>query len=369
MVDSQSLTVGLAVGIPSFVIISVVLLLWLRNQRKQKKEDSVNDDIDMDLRDDQSFNQFQEELHRPYAKGKAELNINTYSDPNKSSSTTQGESSTEKPYISSHGSTSSSNIIDQPHVYATPPRPKYSNANNGTNNVNNNNINNLNNNLNNNINNTNNIHSKSPSAYDFYETFIPILPGGGSPSTNNGNTAHHSNANSVHEAHSNGNLQSQLQQPPHIHDVASTNNSSNDSLNGNDRSSLDNLAKQLTSPVFFEKLPSRATTVALKPRFPNMQSNNSSSEGLNNRLIGDTTALNDNFIYEAPTVDVKKTELQAKDFQRSHLSREQTVKSHEDDVSSISASHAEDVDSLVEPDVSRSSNDDEFVSDIDTTAS
>ncbi|KAK6459388.1 uncharacterized protein RJT20DRAFT_4958 [Scheffersomyces xylosifermentans] len=288
MVNTQGLTVGLAVGVPSFVIITVVLLFWLRNQRKQNKEDSLDNEIDMDLRDDQPFNQFQEELHRPYNKVKDD--VNTYNDPSKSSSTTHGvEYVTEKPYVSSNGSSSSSNTIDHStNTFQTPPRaPAGARV-------------------------TPN-HYKTASAYDFYETFIPILPQShtGSPNINSsGNTVSHSHSNSL-------SFPDGFSQPPALGELASTNNSSNTSLA--DKNSLDNLAKQLAGPTFFEKLPSRAAVVSLKPRYNNVAAhNNSSSDLVHNTLVGET-ALNDNFIYEANTVDVQKekAELHRKESQRS----------------------------------------------------
>lgn len=68
MVNTQGLAVGLAVGIPSFIILVVVGIFWYRNQQKQKHEDMNDNEIDIGLRDDHSFNQFQEELHKQYEK-------------------------------------------------------------------------------------------------------------------------------------------------------------------------------------------------------------------------------------------------------------------------------------------------------------
>ncbi|ODV79010.1 uncharacterized protein CANTADRAFT_90120 [Suhomyces tanzawaensis NRRL Y-17324] len=256
MAYTERLAVGLAVGVPSFLILTFVLILWLRNQRKQRREDQRENEYDLGIRDDELFGRFQEELHRPYQKEEPQP------DPNKSSSTAQGTESAEKPYISSNGSSTSTTTIEHHNQSLINP-PKSSHTRSPT---------------------------KSGSAYDFYDSFIPVL----------------------HPGSTNQNSSSTLQElAPPVHDAESTNASSNNvSILGSAlprEKSLDNLAKQLTAPAFFEKLPSRAATVSLKHRGPGSQvmtANNSSSD-LVGLTINEHNTINDNFVYEAPKVDTK----------------------------------------------------------------
>lgn len=196
----------------------------------------MENEIDLGLRDDQLFNQFEEELH----KKRGERN---------KSSLTQEEAGTEanaeKTYQTSlsNGSSSTTNFLDRK-VIAT--------------------------------------HQKTPSSYDFYESVIPILPPNAyynastqSPASSNNNVP---TTNKV----ANGSTIS----PPRI--PSDNFACSNESIvasptivsNGPDKS-LDTLAKQLTGPSYFEKLPSRAATVSLKQR-NQIMSNNSSSDILTN---------------------------------------------------------------------------------------
>lgn len=236
MAYDNSLAVGLGVGIPSAVIILFCLIMWYRNERKQSREDRMESEIDLGLRDDQLFNQFEEELH------------NKRGQRNKSSLTQEeagAEVNAEKTYQTSlsNGSSSTTNFLDRK-VIAT--------------------------------------HQKTPSSYDFYESVIPILP----PS------AYH-NASTQSPASSNNNVPTTNKvangstiSPPQIpnDNFASSNESivasPTTASNGPDKS-LDTLAKQLTGPSYFEKLPSRAATVSLKQR-NQVTSNNSSSDILTN---------------------------------------------------------------------------------------
>ncbi|RLV91432.1 hypothetical protein JA1_003892 [Spathaspora sp. JA1] len=233
MANLQSLAVGLAVGIPSLLIIIVIVIFWYRNNKKQSKEDLEVDAIDLQLREDQSFRQFQEELHQPYVKEKASSTL-IY----------------EKPVIESGSSASE-----------VSPNPI------------------------------------KPTAYDFYETFIPMLPPQSltappSPQQQQHTQQMHTSLKSrIHQASS-----SDLINVPTTPDVSISETSST--------LDLDNLAKQLHSPEFFEKLPSKAAKVQLKPRNPMVQSNNSSSDMINNYLISQTRGINDHFTYEATAVDV-----------------------------------------------------------------
>lgn len=247
MVYDQGLAVGLGVGIPAALIIIICFLLWWRNERKQRREEILDDEID--LGDDQLFIQFQEELHKPYA------------DPNKSS-ITQGEAGEaretvedevngEKAYQTSlsNGSSSTTNYMDR--------RPGVPGS-----------------------------HQKTPSSYDFYESVIPILP----PRSHT-NTSTQSPTTSLNNVQNGGGNENRFSTPPQIQDDAEGNFAdSNESIVGSTQTnmgngpnkSLDTLAKQLTGPSYFEKLPSRAGTVNTKHKSQLLKSNNSSSEILSN---------------------------------------------------------------------------------------
>lgn len=230
------LAVGLGVGIPSAIIIGFCILMWYRNERKQSREDRMDNEIDLGLRDDQLFNQFEEELHKKRgARNKSSL----------TQEETEVDGNAEKTYQTSlsNGSSSTTNFLDRRAIAG---------------------------------------HQKTPSSYDFYESVIPILPPNG-----------YNNVSAQSPASSNNNVQStskfnngSIVSPPHIlnDNFASSNESiiasPTTASNGPDRS-LDTLAKQLTGPSYFEKLPSRAATVSLKQR-NQITSNNSSSDILTN---------------------------------------------------------------------------------------
>ena len=236
MAYDNSLAVGLGVGIPSAVIILFCLIMWYRNERKQSREDRMENEIDLGLRDDQLFSQFEEELHKKPGER------------NKSSLTQEeagAEAHAEKTYQTSlsNGSSSTTNFLDRK-VIAT--------------------------------------HQKTPSSYDFYESVIPILPPNAYPNASTQSPASSNNNVPTTNKMANGSTVSQ----PHIPNDNFT--GSNDSIvvspttasNGPDKS-LDTLAKQLTGPSYFEKLPSRAATVNFKQR-NQITSNNSSSDILTN---------------------------------------------------------------------------------------
>lgn len=235
MVYNQALAVGLAVGLPSALILSVCVFLWLRNQRKQKQEDAF-DDVDMDMRDNHLFGQFQEELHKPY------------NDPNKSLTTQQSSEAVEKEHVSLSNGSSSTSAEEKKRLQLPPA-----------------------------------IHQKTPSSYDFYDTFIPVLPSSQSDTQDT----------------------LDLSQPPGIGEAGGnrtpmSSNSSNASIIGggaiNREKSLDNFAKQLHGPGFFEKLPSRATSAGLKHRNIHTTYNNSSSDILQGTNI-QPDAINDSYVY------------------------------------------------------------------------
>lgn len=236
MAYDNGLAVGLGVGIPSAVIVLFCLIMWYRNERKQSREDRMENEIDLGLRDDQLFNQFEEELHKKRGER------------NKSSLTqeeTGAEAHAEKTYQTSlsNGSSSTTNFLDRK-VIAT--------------------------------------HQKTPSSYDFYESVIPILPPNAYYNTSTQSPASSNNNVPTTNKVANGSTIS----PPRIPNDNFA--SSNESIvasptiasNGPDKS-LDTLAKQLTGPSYFEKLPSRAATVSLKQR-NQIISNNSSSDILTN---------------------------------------------------------------------------------------
>ena len=256
MVNTQGLAVGLAIGIPSLIIIVVCVFIWYRNQRKQNKEDRSDDEVDMDLRDNHLFSEFQEELHRPLDR--------------RSNHNIIGENLEEKVFASvssSHGSTLSTNVTDNRtgSNKGTSPFPQHPHM----------------------------LHSKTPSAYDFYDTVIPVLPTTG---VKNGSTI----------AGDTG-----LMQPPHIGGdaMSSSNHSSAVSIDGSGSSpkkdrSLDSFAKQLNSPACFEKLPSRATSSYLKQRpITHYQlSNSSSTDGFQVRY-GSDTKINEHYVHESISHD------------------------------------------------------------------
>lgn len=275
MANSQSLAVGLAVGIPSFVIILVVALFWYRNQHKQMKEDLRDNEFDIGLQDDHSFNQFHEELHK--RKEKNEF-LNTRE---------------EERFVGDSSETTNSNDGQQ-HSTST-----------------------INKNLQNSYHRP--IITKPQSSYDFYETFIPVLP-----SSNQQQSQQQSVEN--HHHHHHHHIPGTSSVPGSTSDINDSNDqtaadSTTSLVNFHKQSSLndlDTLAKQLNNPAFFEKLPSRAATAKyqVKPRFPtngpvgsnSYSYNNSSSDLINNYLIGETHAINDHFVYEAPRVEVTEKE-------------------------------------------------------------
>lgn len=393
MVNRQGLAVGLAVGVPSFIILLIVFGFWYRNQRKLRKED-LDDYIDKEIQnDDSSFQQFQEQLHKPQCDKKEKLDdgiqlkehvvaLNGTSD----SSNGSLESVLHEPHHSQHsqhsqhlqhpqhpqhpqpvvakplkhpygqhlqytpssiqpqeeqGSQSSSislsqvldvisNTYDQSHDELQqhspqkihngrggpppPPPPKRQSSN-------------------------------KTSVYTFYDTFIPTFSTL-EPSSqqqqqqqlnqNSLSSHHNSTHNSFSDllnqtAHSSLNILKHNYNKETSNNVSSSNqhkhtNSSSDSntslLQSNNHSAshsrapstdLGTLAKQLNNPVFFEKLPSKAAAaqgkVYIKPRVPsaNQPHNNSSSELINNYLVGENTAINDHFTYEAPMVETAKS--------------------------------------------------------------
>lgn len=252
MVDS-SVTVGLSVGIPSALILGTCLLLWLRNQRKQEKEDLLDRDIDLELKDDVSYTNMQDVILQP--KGGAIGAPLGPSIDSKSPAPPSFQGSPDKQYVDS--SHSSSSMTEQPstprhHLSREPitsvPGP---------------------------------LHHRTPSSYDFYDSVIPVLP---TPPM-----APDHQQLTVPPSPSGAGSITPLAPPPALGDnhtqsspsktnsVASLNNITN--YDSSSRS-LDNLAKQLTQPTFFEKLPSRAGapgTVRRRDEGPRVNNNNTTN--------------------------------------------------------------------------------------------
>lgn len=232
---NQGLAVGLAIGIPCALILAGSIFFYTRHKRLQQEEDRRANDLDVELRDDGLFKEFGEALHRPYDQSKSQKYISEAPGLDKSSmsadtashlreSVTTPPQSFEKRKLAAAlsesipGSTVGANGTANSTANGTGslgPQPVPPPA-----------------------------HSKTSSSYDFYDTFIPILP---------------------------SSEQQELGQPPAIaaaSDRQSMHSSNNTSIIQADTSSrsLDNLAKQLQGPQFFEKLPSRAGTISQKHR-------------------------------------------------------------------------------------------------------
>lgn len=370
MVNRQGLAVGLAVGVPSFIILLIVFIFWYKNQRQLRKED-LDDYIDKEIQnDDSSFQQFQEQLHKQqYEKGEKtdagmqlkehvvalngtsdSSNGSLESDLHQPQEPLEPQPAAAKPlkhpygqhlaYTPSstqqQGSQSSislsqaldviSNVYDQSHDElqnvarrsqprpAPPPPPPQRQS------------------------------SNKNSVYAFYDTFIPTFSAqeptsqqqqqqqnsllSHPNSTHNSfsdllNQTAHSSLNILKNNHKENANNNNNNNNNNQHKHTNSSSDSNTSLLHNNSTShsrapstdLDTLAKQLNNPVFFEKLPSKAAAaqgkVYIKPRVPsssaNQTHNNSSSELINNYLVGENTAINDHFTYEAPMVETAKS--------------------------------------------------------------
>lgn len=246
MADNNGLAVGLAVGIPTFLVILLVGMFWIRNHRKQKREDLVEDDIDIGLKDDQSFQQFEQELHRP---------INQVTDSNGSSTLT--ESSQRQAHL--------------------------------------------------------NQNFRNQKTYDYYNTFIPVMNDGNHVRThlmplNDSFATKHDE--SFNESGVNSSLASLLMhQNNGSISTYNYNHSQNQYSNPQtpNGKNLGNLAKHLSTPQFFEKLPSQTRTYQIKKSSIVPTNNNSSSDILQNQFIGEDNKLNDSYAFTAPPVQVVDT--------------------------------------------------------------
>ncbi|KAI5968068.1 SKG1 [Candida theae] len=406
MVYSVGLAVGLSIGVPSFIILVAGFLLWLRYQRRLRKEDLDEDYLDKEIQnDDSSFRQFQEQLHKQRdvkprdkkdddglqlkeevvpvhgtsdsSNGSLESELHQSYElaevqpqpdvskpskhpygqhlhypsstshqhqPKSQSSTSLSQASEELPHVHDPHHSDSQNMPSRRAVQQSqrrkgaaplppPPPPPHRQSSNKT----------------------------QASVYTFYDTFIPtfgtpepasqsqqnkssslpnsthnsfsdllnqtahsslnLLKSGHKDSANNDNAATATTATTTNN-NNNTNNTNNTNQHSHTNSASNSNtsllHSDNNNNNGNTSTShsrvpstdLDALAKQLNSPQFFEKLPSKAAAaqgkVYIKPRVPTSSSkphNNSSSELINNYLVGENTALNDHFNYVAPMVE------------------------------------------------------------------
>lgn len=323
MVYNQGLAVGLGIGVPAAIILTVCFVIWTRNQRKQLKEDSLENGVDLDLRDNQSFNSFHEELHKPYNNSKIlnksnksnEINeINEMEIENENETDLNDKNIEKQPYLISNTSSSTTNVTD------------ITNSNSNSTNTNTNRNRNQYSQHSQHAPKNNANHEKTLSSYDFYETFIPILPHENSYSSNNTNINNHTTSNNndlsqpppllknntgtLSDINDNGSTTTSIDLPNNTSPTNNTTTPNNNIPNPNIESnhqytkSLENLAKQLAGPSFFEKLPSKAQP----PRsiigsgsgsgaMGNM-TNNSSGDLIKNKLI-DNININDNFIFEA----------------------------------------------------------------------
>lgn len=259
MEEQDSLAVGLAVGIPSFLVLLGVCLFYLRNRRRQRQEDLREQQIDLELQDNQSFSQFHEELHKPVYKGgvkpvndfkESTSSLNNYSGSGSPSESGVSKDQKNTPTFTGNTPTftGSETMDDIEDLSQLPRKP---------------------------------MHSKSNSAYDFYESFIPILPEG------------QENSESV------------APPTPKFKNVLHRNNDSDERIIPNSStSSIDknsyNLAKQLHNQNFFEKLPSRAGTI--KPPAFTGNSHSNSSLDLVNKLVEQNDAINDSYVYSSHLV-------------------------------------------------------------------
>lgn len=229
-VDS-SVTVGLSVGIPAAVIIGVCVFIWWFNQRKQRKEDLLHDEIDLELKDDGLFVDMHDAILRTRGAGGGAAAAG-------SGSLGAADAAPDKESHQYNELSHSSSSVTDPLTPRQPPR----------------------------------LHAphRTPSLYDFYESVIPVLPAGsGGPSGPAGAAGGAAGAVGAAGASAGAGAGSTgtLAQPPPLHpqgySTPSKSNLSASIVKAPSLKLLDSLAKQLTQPAFFEKLPSR--TVTRKP--------------------------------------------------------------------------------------------------------
>lgn len=251
---NQGLAVGLAVGLPCFIVFVGALFFYRRNRRLQRKEDQEGDAFDEEMGENGLFKEFGEELHKPAATP-SRTRLTGGNSPQKSSADTMmGKLLTSADSVKSASllNLSKTPSLDRckllPHfseLFQHRPQGQPHGLSLG----------------------------KSNSAYDFYDTVIPILP-----------------------------LDPDLQPPANAgSDRQSVHSSRGSLLPGDKTRSLESLAKQLQNPLIFEKVPSRASTTLARPQRAFVPGSKSSSQtdllepyvhgGINDHFVNETTTL------------------------------------------------------------------------------
>ncbi|GEQ69188.1 hypothetical protein JCM33374_g2859 [Metschnikowia sp. JCM 33374] len=243
---NQGLAVGLGVGVPCLIVFVGLVYFYTRSKRLQREEDLHGNDLDVEMGDNGSFKEFGEALHRPAdsqthtprrdmpaAKSARQAHVDMdrfAASKSASSSDSVGNSvsnPTTKPNSLTHPHSRESAL--KSHSSPTHRKPSF-------------------NGLHGDPHNPTSSNRRSPgrtnSAYDFYDSVIPIMATENTPD-------------------------SALAQPPSLGGAAERTSlqSSHGSLIGSDAQtrSLDNLAKQLQNPQIFATTPSRASTTLARP--------------------------------------------------------------------------------------------------------
>lgn len=259
IMNTSGLIAGLCIGVPALVAVLFMLYMWFFNEKKQKKEDAY--DIDFGTRDDELFDHFRSELHKPYASKVTETydKLTTLDDNIDDNQASHSSDSIERPKAARAPSTPSKTT--RLHDAKTPISYEVTLKTplDGRSHV-------------------DSAHAKTPLSYDFYDSFIPVM----ASSTSVDNRPHYETASEEHAT-----------------DAASTSRLSFSVPSGNHQEkSLDNLAKQLHGPQLFEKLPTRVPTVQIKqrPAVPSTSYNNLSTDLILSQEAG---GINEHFTYEA----------------------------------------------------------------------
>ena len=256
MAYNQGLAVGLAVGLPCFIVFVGALFFYRRNRRLQRKEDQEGDALDVEMGENGLFKEFGEALHKPAATPSqtrlfgGNSPLKSHADTTMAKLLTSGDSvkSASVLNLSKTHSLDRRKLVQHfPELYQHRPQGQPHGL----------------------------PHGKSNSAYDFYDTVIPILP-----------------------------LDPDLQPPTNAGsglDRQSVHSSRGSLLHGDQTRSLESLAKQLQNPQFFEKLPSRASTTLARPQRAFVSGSKSSSQtdllapyahgGINDHFVNETTTL------------------------------------------------------------------------------
>lgn len=266
---NNALAVGLSIGLPSALVFIGCIVLWLRNRRRQKHEDQSEQDLDVELRDENSFTKFEDALHN-----KKESKVYNQEEKHRFSSVDVATASSR---FSSSSNTFGNDQHKKDQVYSPPASVSVADSN----------------------------QKRCASAYDFYDTFIPVLPSTYDSSATLANSTPGSPGNSKGLNPGNSIPEScPIERPPPIHTANGSFSHSNsdssliDSNHNGSNKSLDNFAKQLLGPLFFEKLPSRAATMSLKQRpfVDHSHTNNSSSDFVPD-ILQNSNLVNENYVY------------------------------------------------------------------------